>query len=51
MFGHFTTLCMKGLILLFIMVTNPNNNNRGGVGICFKEFLAARQVELNNLNE
>ena len=24
---------------------------RGGVGICFKEFLATRQVELNKLNE
>ena len=29
----------------------PNNNNRGGVGIYFKELLVTRQVELNNLNE
>ena len=30
---------------------NHNNNKRGGVCIYFKEFLATRHVELNNLNE
>ena len=28
----------------------PKINKRGGVDIYFKEFLATRQVELNNLN-
>ena len=30
---------------------NNPNNNRGGVGIYFKQFLAIRRVKLNNLNE
>ena len=30
---------------------SPNNNKRGGIDIYFKEFLATRQVELNNLGE
>ena len=30
---------------------NPNNNKSDGFSIYFKEFLAPRQVELNDLNE
>ena len=30
---------------------NNPNNNRGGAGIYFKQFLAIRRVKLNNLNE
>ena len=32
-------------------IDNTNNYKKGEVGIYFKEFLAARQVELKNLNE
>ena len=32
-------------------IDNTNNYKKGEAGIYFKEFLAARQVELKNLNE
>ena len=34
-----------------VRADNSNKNKRGKVGIYFIEFLATRQVELNNLNE
>ena len=29
---------------------NPNDSKKGGVGICYNEFLAARSVEVKYLN-
>ena len=34
-----------------IRADNPNNSKKGGVGIYYKKFLAAHQVENKNLNQ
>ena len=40
---------MKGYKL--IRADNPSDSKKGGVGICYKEFLAVRPIEVKNLNE
>ena len=42
-------LNMKGYKL--IRADNPSESKKGGVGICYKEFLAVRPVKVKNLNE
>ena len=42
-------LSMKGYKL--IRADNPSDSKKADVGICYKEFLAVRPVEVKNLNE
>ena len=42
-------LNMKGYKL--IRAVNPIDSKKGGVGICYKEFLAVHPVEVKNVNK